>query len=464
MAFDKNNLFFLPVRASVTEMEEATTDNVRAAILQAVEMAKAGQEKAGAADPIGPNGHPRMLQLSSFICHAGQRNENDRGFTLEDLQERVDAGMWSAPFFGMIDYNHDFSLYGVWYKAEIAFDPKAQAYGILAHGVLFAWRYNELADKMLAMQARQGFIDVSMACLAGWYEPAKDAEGREYLLVRKPVFFTTSVLDVPPADKTARAVGSEDPASSPEKRAAELLRANLGDGVTNPEEATMKVENTEVQGEPVVETAAENKEGVEVQGEEVKGEVVAGEGQEIASEEKPVEEPVVEAPVETASETVEGEKVEVSEEDLAETVASLNVELASANTARQTAEVALTALRTEHETLLAEVAELRTFKSGIEQERAERAAAAQREARMAELPEAIRAEMEKEENKALLDEWMTMSEDKWNAAKKVFSVASVGRKTLADRSAEEGTLSGTADTTEGGWAITRHRGTARRTR
>jgi hypothetical protein len=59
-------------------------------------------------------------------------------------------------------------------------------------------------------------------------EIGTDADGSYYVL-RNPIFFTTSVLDVDPADTDARALGTEDTtAIALRKRATALRRSEIG--------------------------------------------------------------------------------------------------------------------------------------------------------------------------------------------------------------------------------------------
>lgn len=445
---DPSKFTFLPVTASVREFEP-TEEILKAAILAAVETASAGKPETAAVDPIGPNNMPRMLQLSGWLTYAEEVNKNGRMFTKADLEEVVASGMFKAPFFGMIDYNHDFSLYGVWYDTKFAFDDVAQKWGIYAEGVIFAWRYTEIADKMLAMQARNGNIKLSMACLPEWYEPAQTADGTDYLVARKPVFFTTSVLDVDPAFPNSRAYGSEDPNSTQEQRAAELLKSSLSDEDQNSEvhmkDAEKATEGTEVEGtevlaaDVVTETATEKTEETPVEKTEEKVEDVVPEADKATEQ----------------SEEKKDEKVEDTPVKEEADVATLEAKIADLEAQLQTATVALAAANTEMASLNEEVTTLRAFKVDVETAKAEQEKAARAEARKAELPEAVLAEMEKDENKALFDEMMGYDEARWEAAKKVFAVASVGRKSHADKSAEEGILSGASDKASGSHAISR---------
>jgi hypothetical protein len=433
--FDTTKTIDLPVRATVKEME--ATEMVTAAINDFIEKSGAGNgEQAAAVSPVGPNQKPRMLQLTAWIAHAGTPNLNDRAFVAEDLREAVERGLFQAPYFGMIDFNHDFESYGVWYSAEFAYDADAGQWGILAQGALFAWRYTELADKVLAMQARQGYIDVSMAAMAGYYEEARTPEGRHYMIVRKPVFFTTSLLDVDPADPKARALGSENPDESPEARTVELLRASLDGEENNSEEVLMDELMTRIEA-----ALAEMNE----EREEIVALIKA------ATEELPA----ARAELEAAAETVTALEARIAE--LEAVNAALLDEKAAAEKvttegelAARTVEVTLEAAKQELEAATARIAELEAFKAEIEERAAAEAAAAKREERMKQIPDAVMAALEEDEREEMIEMWMGQDDTAFTKTVKLFSIASAGRKSFVERSAEEGNLSTAADTNEGG--------------
>lgn len=436
-SFQKDRMTLIPVRATVREVEVSEAA-VRQAINLAIERANKGQKQDTAAvDPVGENQKPRMLQISAWICHAGKPNLNRQSFVDTDLADAVGEGLFRPPYFGMIDYNHDFNSYGAWYNARYAFDHVAQQWGILAEGAIFAWRYTDLADKMLAMQQRLGFIEVSMACMPGSYEERQDENGTYYAL-RKPVFFTTSVLDVDPADPKARGLGSEDPNSTNEMRSDELLSASVED---NTKEAEMD--------------NAENKEAPEVT-EQTEVAEVAETVAEVTEQAEVTETVEVVEEVAVVAETVEAvQEVVVVELTPAEQLAVVLAEVEVLKTARQTAEVALTAAQSEMATMLAELTELRAMKEASEKAARDAEAARVRAARMAEIPAHIAAALENEEGQALIEKWMEQSEETWTMTKKVFAVASSTRKTAAERSAEEGVLTTATDERKGDFAINR---------
>ena len=218
LGFDPKNARILPLQVKV----EPYDDGGETALAT---LASAGIEEAAA--PITDSGKPRMLKLTAWMAHGGPANRNKDAFLDEDLQEVAENGLFAPPYLGMVDFNHDFFPYGAWYSARYEFDPKANQYGLLAEGTLFAWRFTEMADKLLAEQSRNGFVPVSMACIAQWIEPREGADGSTESVLRKPVFLAVSVLDVPPADPNARSVGTEDEASTPAERLQELNKALL---------------------------------------------------------------------------------------------------------------------------------------------------------------------------------------------------------------------------------------------
>lgn len=188
-------------------------------------LASEGMEEA--AGPITESGKPRMLKLTGWMAHDGPANLNKDAFLGEDLKEVAAENLFAPPYLGMVDFNHDFFPYGAWYSARYEFDPLANQYGLLAEGTMFAWRFTEMADKILAEQSRNGYIPVSMACIAQWIEPREGPDGSRESVLRKPVFLAVSILDVPPADPNARAVGDEKEDSSSESRVLDLNKALL---------------------------------------------------------------------------------------------------------------------------------------------------------------------------------------------------------------------------------------------
>lgn len=152
------------------------------------------------------NGKPKMLFINAWVVHEG-RNLNGDAFVAEELKARVNQGLFSPPFAGMIDLDHDFTARGFWYKANYAFDDKAKRWGVLATGAIWAWRYKDLANFMLQEMATEGSVNVSMSAIAEVVEPTftyPGFVGEKTYIRHNPVFFTSAVLTVPPGDPDAK--------------------------------------------------------------------------------------------------------------------------------------------------------------------------------------------------------------------------------------------------------------------
>lgn len=393
--------------------------------------------------PIGPNDQPRMLHMTAWICHAEDVNDNGKAFKLADLESVIKAGLFQAPYFGMVDYNHDFKAYGAWYKADLKLDPKTGTYGIMAEGAMFAWAYQELADRLLAMQSRNGFIDFSMACIANHYESAVTEQGRAFDYLCQPVFFTTSVLDVAPADRNAVGSGSEDPTNTSADREQRLMSGaateenTMTEKETTDEAATVVLEETDAVTEAAV-------------ADEVSEEVVT----KVPVTEEATTEICLEVTIEDAEDEAEelmADPTEAPAMSLQDTIDTLKMALKAAEdlVAKLSAEnVTLATYKTSTEAVLAaEVAK---------REDAERAAL--REARLLELPESVRTEMQTVEKASLLESWVAQDEPQWGVTKSLFALASSGKsRTKLEASAEEGRLALGGETSESGFAIDRYR-------
>ena len=161
-----------------------------------------------AAGPVGANGKPRMTFINAWIAHEG-RNLNGVAFVKEEMNQKVEEGLFSPPFAGMIDHDHDFIARGFWYKAAYAFDESAGKWGIFAAGAVWAWRFPELADEMAANMKEQGFIRVSMAAMTPTPETSisyPGAEGQRTVIMHNPIFFASTILSVPPGDMDAKGI------------------------------------------------------------------------------------------------------------------------------------------------------------------------------------------------------------------------------------------------------------------
>jgi hypothetical protein len=187
------------------------------------------------------DGRPRMLHITAWIAHEGANN-NGHAFVASELEQVVNERLlFRAGYAGLLDFDHDGEPRGYWYSAEYAFDPVAKRSGILAQGAVWAWRFPQLADQMLAEMGRNGHVNVSMSALSRHrdIEFARDDNGRAIQIIHDPVFIAASLLDVAPGDQFCHGVVDEDPAkTTPIDRQKLLLRAASLDG-NHEEDITM---------------------------------------------------------------------------------------------------------------------------------------------------------------------------------------------------------------------------------
>lgn len=440
--YSKDKLFFLPVRAEVREMDEVTL--TEAGVKEAIHAALAKQQtltQATAARMIDQNERPYMLQVVAWMCHAPEPNRNNEGFRPQDLELLAQNGLFQAPYFGAVDENHDFLPRGAWYSAEWAYDETAKQYGLLVKGAIWAWAYPEFADKLLRQQAEKGFLDFSMACFYKASEEKVWSDGRRYREIQHPIFVACSAItEGLPGDPNANGVTLVGGDWFDAHQVGEMLKARLTEAdlleETDMEELMQKIEallgEQKAELQPLIDAVAKLAKAEE--------DLTAATATiQALTDEKTALEGTVAA--------LTGEK-----ETLEGTLATVTTEAATAAKGLEAAQATITDLTAEAESL-------RAFKGEIEAKEAEAAQAAKIEARKAEIPEVVMAslDLEKDEDKALFDGWMTQSDEQFEATKRTLSLASA-RKTHADRSAAEGELPGTAAKGEGNFAINRWRG------
>lgn len=358
------------------------------------QLAVADVSKQATVEPVGSDGKPTIMRISAWMCHAlPSVNLNRLAFEGPELQNLAYT-LFRGPHYGVIDWNHsavrpswfgentDPRMIGVWHKAEWAFDGQALdgvgAWGLLVSGVVFAWAFPEQATAMLGEQTRNGSVAVSMACLPATIEYRRDDDG-EFELAHNPIFFTVSILDVPPADEDGRGAVTEDPNISDE---------SLRSRIAQVEEVTME-DVTEV----VVDAPA-----------------------------PVVVEPVIEVVVEPAVEVIEP-VVEVVVEPVVEPVVDLTAKLADTETRMLELQTVRESLKTALDTAEQTIAVLT---SKIAEQEAElvafRATAAEKErldrlqARLAELPAEFRKthDAREAEAKARVEaRWAGLSDTEW---------------------------------------------------
>lgn len=380
----RKNLRVLTARATVRPLVE--TDDIKAAM-----------------DGILPRiteGEPTKLLVTAWMVHEGVNN-NRLMFRAEDLPGA--AAKIKAPNFLPMDWNHaavfgswdpqkEPPALGVWYEAEAKMDPAALdgkgALGIEAKGIVWAWAFPEKATEMLAMQAVQGYIEFSMACVPESFVSRLDEAGKWYDEAVNPVFFTLSALSVTPGDPDAKGSVTnleelaKDPVNSLTAAAVtpkvlELtqeqkyqLAAALKLALSQPKEATM------------------DEKALEAFNTAVKA------AQDAAAAEKGLREAAEALTVEAVNAKTAAEEATQAEKLKADALA---IELAKAVETSA-------ALSTELETVKASLA---TFEAA----EAERVQAARWTARMAELPESYRTALS-----ALSAEEQSQFEARWTSA------------------------------------------------
>lgn len=168
--------------------------------------------KAASWMPMVTSGEPTKLHVVAWLGHEGM-NRNRLVFRAEDLPKAAAKIGGGNPL--PMDWNHSAVVpqgdlpkaIGAWYKAEAKWNPEARngqgAMGVEAHGVVWAWAFQDYAKEMLAMQMHRGYVEFSMACIPTKVEMGEDSDGR-YEIAIDPVFFTLSALNVPPADPDAK--------------------------------------------------------------------------------------------------------------------------------------------------------------------------------------------------------------------------------------------------------------------
>lgn len=372
--------------AQLTPVHESEVDTIFSRIQaswkdeEAVKIIRANYDSHSASRHPVVDGRPRVLHVTAWIVHEGVNNNRDV-FVAEDLKAAVESGkLFQQPYGGVIDFNHNFVPIGYWYDAEYALDPSNGKYGILAHGVVWAWLYPEIADTMLLEQARNGKVDTSMVAWSANTQITIWSDNRYARIVREPVFTGASLLDRPPADPDANGFVAEEPTvETAQERRSRLLAAAY---VPPKEEENMdelKVlinELDEKIAEKLV-TALENK-------------LAEARAQFVAHEERIAE--------------LQGQ------------VDALAAEKAALQTSLDEKELALAAAKDEATALNEQVA---TLTAQVEEYTAAEAARKQAElaqARLAELPEAVRQRFDVlPENKRneLLTVWASLDEEAW---------------------------------------------------
>lgn len=428
--YSVEELRLIPVNAKIAACGLDLNDQMALAAAREAARTAGKQELAGGPDPI-TDGRPTYMRVVAWMCHEG-RNRNGDAFVRQELPAAAAKIDVRHPL--VMDWNHAAILggpgrvIGFWYKADYAFDQKAAEgegrWGILVEGLMFAWAYPEIADAMLAEQARSGSIDFSMACIPSSVEFG-EVDGKHAAILHNPVFFTHSALDVPPGDPDAVGLAKEDKDGVDHTSAEGDLRHQLTSASAHTQEKAMKIKLT------VVANEAGDKLTIRAEGVDEQGNVVA-------------------------AETLEGVALTKLEEKIAELTAKLNeagtekteleTKLAASKSGSEEVEAMVEGLKKELDLKAEKIAELEGKVAEFEAEKQKLAKAEKLAARKAELPESYLAEHEKldAEKKAEVEaRWADMSDELW--AEKVDDInkavpASARTASYLERSKKEGLI------------------------
>lgn len=368
----------------------------------------------GGPAPVNKRGKPTTLKVVKWMCHAGYPNANGAMF-VEDELKGIANTLFQEPDFGVMDWNHGAIFpfddtepnIGVWYKAEWELDPKARngegAWGIRVHGVMFAWLFPEIADSLLAEQARSGSVKGSMACFPQSVEFPLQGDG---VILHNPVFMTHSLLSRTPADADATGLVSENPEVTHEQLREQLLATRQNAAAISQRFKQLLAASRQAEDNTM------NQELETVKAQVVELEALNAElTTQLATSEARFAELV--------------EKLEVTHAcDVCGAVTCPCTTVAELETAKD----ALTTKVTELETQLAEaatkLAETAAKLAEFEAAAAEQAKTVRLQARLAELPEAYRtahAKRSVELRQRLESAWAEMSDEDWALKKEELS-------------------------------------------
>ncbi len=420
------------VKASVREASsEQDFDLIRTAALLTKIDETVISEIQTAAGPLDDEGRPRMLILSSWIAHEG-RNTNGQVFIKEELKTAVAKGLFQPPHGGLIDLDHDFSPRGFWFTSKYAFDEVAETWGIVAEGAIWAWRFEDLSNALIAETQRNGYTFVSMSALPESVELTTTfpgAEGEFTEILHNPVFYGASLLTVAPGDPNARALVSESETPN-------VLIEEANNNITATAELTDSSESDTALVVANQQIAEPNKEEV------------------LMEELETLKTKLTEALEAKATADLALSSAKVELETVKQEVSQFKTDLETAQTKIDELQVALS---TANETKAAVEAEFATAKQELEVFQAEKQEAeltARLEKRLSQLPEAVARNLEQHENaEEIKIAWKQKSDEDWEQLVSAFQLAaSVNEGDLVDATNKEGPLS--ANQREGGKAIT----------
>lgn len=392
-------LFEYAVTASVREATDLDFEELN-------ESTTKKEFELAAAEPV-LDGKPRMLMLTAWIVHEG-KNLNSQVFIKEELKARVIQGLFAPPHAGMIDFDHDYEPKGFWYKTSFAYDTKAEKWGIIATGAIWAWRFPEFADTILAEMQRSGTIPVSMSARAESIEFVEDDDSGTAMILHNPIFFTTSVLDVPPADPDARAVATEDATAIVDVPAKEALQANAQTGGD--------------EGDPPLDPPKQEED------------VMDKDLKELSQDLQTATEAKVLAETQVTELTQKLDEAIAKFEEATGQIETLNAKVAELEVALQSASETKTQLEEDLE-------EVRAQLKKFEEEKAEAEKTERLKARVSELPEVVQKNLEEHEDcEALKASWSDATDEEWETIKQTFDLSVVTGPDYVARSDEQGKI------------------------
>lgn len=164
------------------------------------------------------------VYLTNWVVHAEKPNKNRDMWVEDDLREAIRNGQFSSSKPSIIDINHQtYPAMGVTFDGYVYEDSTAEAVGILAYSVLFAWGpYKNFAAYATEL-AKKGELMFSVMCDPEYAECSvcggifkQESQYCDHLknkeqysavrIVRHPKFYANSIIIPPntPADVYAR--------------------------------------------------------------------------------------------------------------------------------------------------------------------------------------------------------------------------------------------------------------------
>jgi len=369
-----------------------------------------------AADSLDSEGRPRMLMLSSWFVHEG-RNRNGQAFIKEELEEAASGNLFKPPRVGMMDLDHDFDPRGLWFSSSFAFDEEVGLWGIVAEGAVWAWRFTDLANALIAESQREGHVFVSMSSLPESITLTTsfpDAEGEFTEILHNPVFYGASLLTVAPGDPNARAVVSEQKVPDIQDTDGDDSTAKAGLKDSSESDRALVVANQQI-----------------AQEEEV---LMEKELETLQTKLTEAIEAKLQAEQELTSVRVENDTFKTDNAKLTADLNSSQVKNDELQVALDTSNETKAAVETKFEEVTTELKSYQTKEN-------EATLDVRLVQRLGELPEAVARNLEQHENAdEIRNAWREHSDEEWNTIKSTFQLAA-SEGSLVDATIKEGAIS-----------------------